>query len=85
MFEDILFPILRQSLVIQEEFIILDTVDYPYGKWPRAIGNVIVIETSEVKRLLLRQIDEAFQNLETSGLLPLLGNEQTQASRRVLL
>jgi ABC-type antimicrobial peptide transport system permease subunit len=76
-FEDILFPILRQSLVIQEEFIILDTVDYPYGKWPRAIGNVIVIETSEVKRLLLRQIDEAFQNLETSGLLPLLGNEQT--------
>jgi len=77
----LIFPTLRDAFVLVEEFIILDTVDYPFGKWPRALGNVLVIEVDEVKRLLLRQVESAFSDLTSSGLLQLLGAE-TEASLR---
>lgn len=31
---------------------VVDAVDYPDGKWPAALGNVVVLETSYAQTLL---------------------------------
>jgi len=54
---DALFPVVRDALVLDEELIVLDAVDSPDGKWPKALGNVVLLEKSFVEKLLADQVD----------------------------
>lgn len=45
-------PVLDQTLSPTAELIVVDEVDEPRGKWPAALGNVIVLEKRWVPRLL---------------------------------
>ena len=38
------------------------------GKWPRALGNVLVVEMSEVRRIMIEQIDRLAQNFDRVAL-----------------
>ena len=65
---DQLYPLLRSAIRIEEEFIVLDSVPSPSGKWPYGIGNVMVMELDDAHRLLRQaasQVLEIFQPFST--------------------
>ena len=62
-----LIPTVSQSLTFTAEFTVVDVVNTPEGKWPRALGNVLVMEITEVKRLLVEQIDRLVAELSSNG------------------
>ena len=73
----LLLPSLTESFVFTVEFTVLDIVNTPDGKWPRALGNVLVVEMSEVRRIMIEQIDGLGAELRSSGIIDLLGSGNT--------
>ena len=51
---DSIYPTLVQSLIIEEEFVVLDEIKSPNGKYPSGIGNVMLMELDDAHRLLRR-------------------------------
>ena len=76
-----LLPSLTQSFVFTVEFTVLDIANTPDGKWPRALGNVLVVEMSEVRRIMIEQIDRISAELRSSGIIDVLGSGNTLAEQ----
>jgi hypothetical protein len=57
---DAVYPSLVESLRsgLSAEFTVVDGVDEPRGKWPSALGNVVVIESKFVPRLVRTLLPE---------------------------
>ena len=77
-----LIPTVSQSLTFTAEFTVVDVVNTPEGKWPRALGNVLVMEITEVKRLLVEQIDRLVAELSSNGIIELL-NAQSEVQEQL--
>ena len=59
---DALFPAIRRVFEIEQEFTVLDGVEAPYGKWPTALGNVMVVSVDDMSRMLKGRL-QAITNL----------------------
>ena len=58
------FPATRNLFKVTEEFIVLDEIETPDGKWPNTFGNVMVISVQDAERLLKRQIRQVRNALD---------------------
>ena len=67
---DALYPTLVQTLQIEEEFIALQEITTPNGKYPNGIGNVMLMEIDDAERLV-RNIFLQLKELLDPTVLPL--------------
>ena len=67
---DQVYPTIAEALVIREEFVFVDEVESPDGKWPIALGNVMVMELSELQRILVNQFGLITSALQAAGIVP---------------
>jgi len=49
---DTLYPTILETLNIEEEFIVVDEISSPNGKYPSGVGNVMLMELDDAHRLL---------------------------------
>lgn len=64
---DALYPALRDALVLDQEYIVLDGIDEPAGKYPKSLGNVVILE-KEFVELLVAETIEGFVAANGAGL-----------------
>mmetsp|Transcript_35163 Transcript_35163/g.91222 ORF Transcript_35163/g.91222 Transcript_35163/m.91222 type:complete len:468 (-) Transcript_35163:1834-3237(-) len=62
------------SLTIDEDYFVVHGVEDPVGKWPRALGNVVVIDIRHVAKAWSRSIEKSLVDSNVYGLLRLAGS-----------
>jgi ABC-type antimicrobial peptide transport system permease subunit len=70
-----LISLFSQSFIFESEFVVIDVANTPEGKWPRALGNVLIIEMMEIKRIMVEQIDRLVAELSSTGIVEVLNAE----------
>lgn len=51
------YPALRDALVLDQEYIVLDGIEDPAGKYPKSLGNVVILEKEFVELLIAETIE----------------------------
>lgn len=57
---------IRETLTIRREYLVIDGIEKPNGKYPSALGNVAILEAEYIHDL----VDQAIQNLRASNFIP---------------
>lgn len=60
---DNLATAIRDALQFTDTFIVIDAVEKPYGKYPQALGNVVVLESVWVNKM----VKDALRNFATDN------------------
>lgn len=82
---------ITENLVITQEFLVVDSITNPGGKYPKALGNVVLLEAKYVEEIIKEQIQAirdqpilANIDLIRTVLIPLLDPTQQDQVEEVL-